>query len=80
MRWVAPTEKDEANHQLEKRPWAPADQFHVNSGLKACQYFTLAPIVLLIVDNLEPFRGCILDPACATGARSSTSRASSLST
>jgi hypothetical protein len=40
MRWVAPTEKDEANHQLEKRLWAAADQFRANSGLKAEQYST----------------------------------------
>ena len=32
MRWVAPTEKDEANHQLEKRLWDAADQFRANSG------------------------------------------------
>ena len=38
MRWVAPTEKDDANHQLEKRLWAAADQFRANSGLKAGQY------------------------------------------
>jgi type I restriction enzyme M protein len=38
MRWVAPTEKDEANHQLEKRLWAAADQFRANSGLKAGEY------------------------------------------
>ncbi len=38
MRWVAPTEKDEANHQLEQRLWAAADQFRANSGLKAGEY------------------------------------------
>lgn len=27
MRWVAPTEKDDANHQLEKKLWDAADQF-----------------------------------------------------
>ena len=40
MRWVAPTERDEANHALEKRLWAAADQFRANSGLKAGQYST----------------------------------------
>ena len=35
MRWVAPTEKDDANHALEKRLWEAADQFRANSGLKA---------------------------------------------
>jgi len=38
MRWIAPTEKDEANHQLEKRLWEAADQFRANSGLKAGEY------------------------------------------
>ena len=46
MRWVAPTEKDEANHALEKRLWAAADQFRANSGLKAGQYST--PVLGLI--------------------------------
>ncbi|MGB5082452.1 MAG: class I SAM-dependent DNA methyltransferase [Burkholderiales bacterium] len=38
MRWVAPTEKDDANHALEKRLWEAADQFRANSGLKAGEY------------------------------------------
>lgn len=38
MRWVAPTERDEANHALEKRLWSAADQFRANSGLKAGEY------------------------------------------
>jgi type I restriction enzyme M protein len=38
MRWVAPTEKDDANHKLEKRLWEAADQFRANSGLKAGEY------------------------------------------
>ena len=46
MRWVAPTEKDDANHQLEKRLWDAADQFRANSGLKAGQYST--PVLGLI--------------------------------
>src|SRR3954468_18064363 len=46
MRWVAPTEKDEANHKLEKRLWEAADQFRANSGLKAQEYS--GPILGLI--------------------------------
>ena len=46
MRWVAPTEKDEANHQLEKRLWDAADQFRANSGLKSQEYS--APVLGLI--------------------------------
>ena len=38
MRWIAPTEKDNANHALEKRLWDAADQFRANSGLKAGEY------------------------------------------
>ena len=33
MRWVAPTEKDDANHLLKKRFWDAADQFRATSGL-----------------------------------------------
>ena len=40
MRWVAPTEKDGANHALEKRLWEAADQFRANSGVKTGQYST----------------------------------------
>ena len=46
MRWVAPTEKDDANQVLEKRLWDAADQFRANSGLKAAQYS--APVLGLI--------------------------------
>ena len=46
MRWVAPTEKDDANHLLEKRLWDAANQFRANSGLKAAQYS--APVLGLI--------------------------------
>ncbi len=46
MHWVAPTEKDDANHLLEKRLWDAADQFRANSGLKAAQYS--APVLGLI--------------------------------
>ncbi|MBI3043800.1 MAG: SAM-dependent DNA methyltransferase [Betaproteobacteria bacterium] len=46
MRWVAPTQKDDANHALEKRLWDAADQFRANSGLKAAQYS--APVLGLI--------------------------------
>ena len=46
MRWVAPTEKDDANHLLEKRLWDAADQCRANSGLKAAQYS--APVLGLI--------------------------------
>ena len=38
MDWIAPSEKDAASTSLEKRIWNAADQFRVNSGLKAQEY------------------------------------------
>jgi type I restriction enzyme M protein len=38
MQWIAPSEKDAANHALEKRLWEAADQLRANSGLNAQQY------------------------------------------
>jgi type I restriction enzyme M protein len=38
MQWIAPSERDAANHALEKRLWDAADQFRANSGLKAGEY------------------------------------------
>jgi type I restriction enzyme M protein len=38
MQWIAPSEKDTANDQLEKRLWEAADQLRANSGLNAQQY------------------------------------------
>jgi hypothetical protein len=33
--WIAPSEKNAANDQLEKRLWEAADQLRANSGLNA---------------------------------------------
>src|SRR5438552_13296715 len=38
MQWIAPSGKDSANNELEKRLWQPADQLRANSGLTAQQY------------------------------------------
>jgi len=46
MKWVAPSEKDNATATLEKRLWDAADQFRANSGLKAQEYS--APVLGLI--------------------------------
>lgn len=46
MRWVAASEKDVANHALEKSLWAAADQLRANSGLKSAEYST--PVLGLI--------------------------------
>jgi hypothetical protein len=46
MRWVAPSEKDEATATLEERLWDAADQFRANSGLKSQEYSS--PVLGLI--------------------------------
>ena len=46
MKWIAPTERDQASTNLEKRLWDAADQFRANSGLKAAEYST--PVLGLI--------------------------------
>jgi type I restriction enzyme M protein len=38
MKWVAPSEKNEAQGILEKRLWNAADQLRANSGLTSAQY------------------------------------------
>jgi len=38
VQWIAPSEKNTANDQLEKRLWEAADQLRANSGLNAQQY------------------------------------------
>ena len=75
MRWVAPTEKDDANHQLEKRLWDAADQFRANSGLKAGQYSTpvLGLIFLRFAEARFAKRRAELEKA-AGSARRGTSR------
>ena len=46
MLWIAPSEKDTASAELEKRLWDAADQFRANSGLNAQEYS--GPILGLI--------------------------------
>ncbi|MBX7244149.1 MAG: type I restriction-modification system subunit M [Candidatus Sumerlaeaceae bacterium] len=46
MIWIAPSEKDTAAADLERRLWDAADQFRANSGLKAQEYS--APVLGLI--------------------------------
>ena len=42
-------------------------KFAIAEGSKGGEYFTPTPIVRLIVEIIEPFRGKILDPACGSG-------------
>lgn len=69
------TEKDEANHQLEKRLWDAADQFRANSGLKAGEYSgpVLGLIFLRFAEARFAQRRGQLEKA-GTSARRSTSR------
>jgi len=46
MDWIALSEKDDANGNLENRLWESADQFRANSGLKSQEYS--APVLGLI--------------------------------
>lgn len=46
MHWIAPSEKDDANGNLENRLWESADQFRANSGLTSQEYS--APVLGLI--------------------------------
>jgi len=71
MRWVAPTEKDNANEVLEKRLWDAADQFRANSGLKAGQYSTpvLGLIFLRFAEARFAQRSAHLDKTCGWSRR-----------
>jgi len=75
MRWVAPTQKDDANHALEKRLWDAADQFRANSGLKAGEYSgpVLGLIFLRFAEARFAQRRAQLEKAGAS-ARRGTSR------
>ena len=42
-------------------------KFAIAEGAKGGEYFTPTPIVRLIVEMIEPFKGKILDPACGSG-------------
>ena len=42
-------------------------KFAIAEGAKGGEYFTPTPIVRLIVEIIEPFKGKILDPACGSG-------------
>lgn len=75
MRWIAPTEKDNANHALEMRLWEAADQFRANSGLKAGEYSgpVLGLIFLRFAEARFAQRRAQLEKA-GTSARRGTSR------
>jgi type I restriction enzyme M protein len=46
MKWIAPSEKDAASAELEKRLWDSAEDFYANAGLKPQEYS--APVLGLI--------------------------------
>jgi type I restriction enzyme M protein len=75
VKWIAPTERDQASSTLEKRLWDAADQFRANSGLKAAEYSTpvLGLIFLRFADARFAAQRAKLEAASA-GASSRSSR------
>ncbi len=75
MKWIAPTERDQASSTLEKRLWDAADQFRANSGLKAAEYSSpvLGLIFLRFADARFGAQRAKLEAASA-GASSRSSR------
>ena len=69
MLWIAPSEKDLASDDLEKRLWNAADQFRANSGLTAAQYSApvLGLIFLLFAETRFAQRRAVLLPSPAGG-------------
>jgi type I restriction enzyme M protein len=74
MQWIAPSEKDSANHTLEKRLWEAADQLRANSGLTAAQYSTpvLGLIFLRFAETRFAKRRAQLEKAAISSRRSSS--------
>ena len=78
MKWIAPTERDQASTNLEKRLWDAADQFRANSGLKAAEYSTpvLGLIFLRFADARFAAQRAKLETAAAASASTSSRRGS----
>ena len=74
MKWIAPTERDQASSNLEKRLWDAADQFRANSGLKAAEYSTpvLGLIFLRFADARFGAQRAKLETAAAASAGASS--------
>src|ERR1700690_974488 len=73
MQWIAPSEKNAANHTLEKRLWDCAAQFRANSGLTAAQYSqpVLGLIFLRFAEVRFAAQRAKLDKTSATSRRGS---------
>jgi len=78
VKWIAPTERDQASSTLEKRLWDAADQFRANSGLKAAEYSTpvLGLIFLRFADARFTAQRAKLESAAAASAGESSRRGS----
>lgn len=78
MKWIAPTERDQASSTLEKRLWDAADQFRANSGLKAAEYSTpvLGLIFLRFADARFAAQRAKLESAATATAGASSRRGS----
>jgi type I restriction enzyme M protein len=78
VKWIAPTERDQASSTLEKRLWDAADQFRANSGLKAAEYSTpvLGLIFLRFADARFAAQRAKLESAATATAGASSRRGS----
>lgn len=74
MKWVAPTEKNEAQTALEKRLWNGADQLRANSGLTSAQYSQ--PVLGLIFLRFADARFSVCRAELAKKADKSSRRTS----
>lgn len=74
MKWVAPTEKNEAQTALEKRLWNAADQLRANSGLTSAQYSQ--PVLGLIFLRFTDARFSVCRAELAKKAEKSSRRTS----
>ncbi len=72
MRWIAPTPKDTATADLEKRLWEAADELRANSHFKASEYSApvLGLIFLRFADARFTARRAVLEKA-GSGRRGS---------
>lgn len=72
MKWIAPTERDQASSTLEKRLWEAADQFRANSELESKEYST--PVLGLIFLRFAEARFTVLRAKLQAASADASSR------
>ena len=72
MKWIAPTERDQASNTLEKRLWEAADQFRENSELESKEYST--PVLGLIFLRFAEARFTVLRAKLQASSADASSR------